>query len=43
VATTLLILAGMEAWRMELALAALAVTCGAWLAGRDRNKSLAEA
>jgi len=43
VATTLLILAGMEAWRMELALAALAVTCGAWLAGRDRNKTLAEA
>ena len=40
VATSLLILAGMEAWRIELALAALAVTCGAWLAGRDRQKAL---
>ena len=43
VATSLLILAGMEAWRMELALAALAVSCGAWLAGRDEKKTLSEA
>ncbi len=42
-ATSLLILAGMEAWRMELALAALAVTSGAWLAGRDKKTALVEA
>jgi drug/metabolite transporter (DMT)-like permease len=33
VATTLLILAGMETWRMELAIAALAVAGGAWMSG----------
>ncbi|MFP4259439.1 MAG: DMT family transporter [Desulfovermiculus sp.] len=33
VATSLLILAGMEAWRIELIIAALAVAGGAWMSG----------
>ncbi|MGM0758784.1 MAG: DMT family transporter [Thermodesulfobacteriota bacterium] len=33
VATTLLVLAGMETWRTELAIAALAVAIGAWISG----------
>jgi hypothetical protein len=33
VATTLLVMAGMETWRTELAIAALAVASGAWMSG----------
>jgi drug/metabolite transporter (DMT)-like permease len=36
IATLLLILAGIEEWRSELAIAALAVACGAWLAGNGQ-------
>jgi len=37
VATTLLILAGMETWRTELAIAALAVASGAWMSGMGNS------
>lgn len=36
VATTLLVLTGMEAWRTELAIAALAVAGGAWMSGTGK-------
>jgi drug/metabolite transporter (DMT)-like permease len=37
VATALLVLAGMEAWRTELAIAALAVAGGAWMSGTGKQ------
>jgi drug/metabolite transporter (DMT)-like permease len=39
VATTLLVLAGMETWRTELAIAAVAVSCGAWMAGMGPSQT----
>jgi hypothetical protein len=37
VAIALLVLAGMEAWRTELAIAGLAVAGGAWMSGTGKQ------